>query len=110
MVAWSKSYDFVMAGPPSHLLAGLALTGWEGVDEMLRANRGSLLAFTGLNPSVWPMSPQSFDPAASVLLYHSYAGSFRERRHHFPGEAEDGRLVGRRVPHDQRSTTLGQRT
>jgi hypothetical protein len=42
MIAWAKSYDFVMSARPTHLLAGISLVGWEGVQEALRSGRGGL--------------------------------------------------------------------
>ena len=42
MLAWAKSYEFVMSARPAHLLAGISLAGWDGVEEALKSRRGGL--------------------------------------------------------------------
>jgi hypothetical protein len=42
LIAWAKSYDFVMSARPTHLLAGISLVGWQGVEEALKSGRGGL--------------------------------------------------------------------
>lgn len=54
LLAWAKSYEFVMSARPAHLLSGISLVGWDGVEQALQSGLGG----PGLLAKISPQQSQ----------------------------------------------------